>query len=164
MSIDFNKDLIYLRPSNKEDFFCIETWLNKEYIKRWYGEPEEWMEEIRNDSGYFSWLNQFIVMYENTPIGFCQYYDCSKTPKGFEWDNEPPGTFGIDYLIGEELFLKKGLGSVILQQLCRFISSLENPIQIVADPVPENADSIKLLERNGFIFDPISGLFKLILI
>ena len=155
-----DKNMISLRPTNKDDFPIIEVWLNKEYIKKWYGEPEEWLSEIRNDSGEFSWLNHYIVMYEDTPVGFCQYYDCSLTPEGFEWDNEPQGTFAIDYLIGEENLLKKGLGSVIVQRLCQLISSLENPVQFVADPVPENADSIKLLERNGFILDPTTGLYK----
>lgn len=70
-------------------------------------------------------------------------------------------TFAIDYLIGEEIFLKKGLGSVIIQKLCQIISSKENPTQIFAAPVPENVKSIKLLERNGFIFDPSTGLYKL---
>ena len=156
-----DKNMISLRPANKDDFNVIEVWLNKEYIKKWYGEPEEWLAEIRNDSGEFGWLNHYIVMYEDMPVGFCQYYDSSQTPEGFEWDNEPQGTFAIDYLIGEEIFLKNGLGSVIIQQLCQLIRSLENPVQIIADPVPDNADSIKLLERNKFILDPITGLYKL---
>lgn len=46
----FDKNMISLRPSNKYDFPILEAWLNKEYIKKWYGEPEEWMREIRNDS------------------------------------------------------------------------------------------------------------------
>lgn len=157
----FKKNMISLRSSNKYDFPILEAWLNKEYIKKWYGEPEEWMREIRNDSGEFGWLNHYIVMYEDTPIGFCQYYDCAQTPEGFEWDNEPQGTFAIDYLIGEENYLKKGLGSVIVQELCRLISKLEEPVQFVADPVPQNTDSIKLLERNGFTLDSTTGLYKL---
>lgn len=154
------KDNVFLRPAKAADYPLIETWLHKEYIKKWYGEPEEWMEEIRNDSGAFGWLNHYIVMYESVPIGFCQYYDCAKTPEGFEWAKEPQGTFAIDYLIGEEQFLKKGIGSVIIQNLCQLIRAQENPVQFVADPVPENTDSIKLLEKNGFVLDKITGLYK----
>lgn len=155
-----NKNLISLRPATKEDFSLIEMWLNKDYIKKWYGEPEEWLSEIRNESGEFGWLNHYIVLYQNTPIGFCQYYDCAKTPEGFEWDKEPQGSFCIDDLIGEESFLKKGLASVIVQQLCHLIGVIEHPVQIMADPVPENTNSIKLLERNGFTLDERTGLYK----
>lgn len=157
----FEKDKISLRSANEADFPLIGTWLHKEYIKKWYGDPEEWLAEIRNESGEFSWLNHYIVMYKSTPIGFCQYYDCAQTPEGFEWENEPQGTFAIDYLIGEEQYLKKGLGSGIIQFLCRQISSQENPVQFVADPVPENFDSIKLLEKNGFTLDEATGLYKM---
>lgn len=161
MTNSIDRNLITLRQATKKDFPIIEVWLNKEYIKKWYGEPEEWLAEIRNDSGEFDWLNHYIVVYENIPIGFCQYYDCSKTPDGFEWDNEPPGTFAIDYLIGEERYLKKGLGSVIIQKLCQLISTREKALRFVADPVPENTDSIKLLGRNGFALDLTTGLYRL---
>lgn len=66
-----------------------------------------------------------------------------------------------DYLIGEESYLKKGVGSVIVQELCRLISKLEKPVQFVADPVPQNTDSIKLLERNEFTLDSTTGLYVL---
>jgi RimJ/RimL family protein N-acetyltransferase len=161
VSNSINESNVFLRPATKRDFEQIEIWLNKDYIRRWYGEPEEWLDEIRNDSGEFGWLNHYIVMYGDKPIGFCQYYDCAKTPEGFEWENEPQGSFSIDYLIGEESYLKKGLGSVIVRQLCGLISELESPVQFVADPVPENTGSIRLLERNGFVLDTKTGLYKL---
>ena len=100
---------------------------------------------------------------ENKSIGFCQYFDCSKAPKGSEWDGEPLGTFAIDYLIGEENFLGKGFGTVIIQELIELILEIEDPIQIIADPVKENLKSIKLLEKNSFILDDITGLFKVVL-
>lgn len=158
---NIEKNMLSLRMASKDDLSIIKVWLNKEYIKKWYGEPEEWLAEIRNDSGQFGWLNHYIVMYADTAIGFCQYYDCSQTPKGFEWDDKPKGTFAIDYLIGEEYYLKKGLGSVIIEQLCQVIKAQEKVIQYVADPVTENANSIRLLERNGFILDLKTGLYKL---
>ena len=152
-----------LRRANASDFPMLEVWLNKDYIKQWYGELEEWIEEIKNRDGKFDWLNHYIVEVDNKSIGFCQYFDCSKAPKGFEWDDEPPGTFAIDYLIGEENFLGKGFGTVIIQELIELILEIEDPIQIIADPVKENVKSIKLLEKNGFIFDDVTSLYRLMM-
>jgi GNAT superfamily N-acetyltransferase len=56
------------------------------------------------------------------PIGFLQYYETDKAPQG-EWSDEPIGTVGIDYLIGEEEFLGKGYGSKIVCLLVDFIKS-----------------------------------------
>lgn len=161
MNNKINTEGVLLRQVINSDMPVIEKWLNKEHIKQWYGEPREWIDEINNISGEYDWQNHYIVEYENCPFGFCQYYDCSKTPKGFEWDNEPLGTFGIDYLIGEEAFLKKGLGSVLIQNLIKLIVQREDPIQIIADPVKDNIKSIKLLEKNGFVLDNATGLYKL---
>ena len=89
-----------LRQVVTSDFPLIKKWLHKDYIKSWYGEPEEWMDEIKNESGEFEWLNHYIV-------------------------------------------------------------ELENPVQIIADPVKENVKSIRLLEKKGFILDEATGLYKL---
>ncbi|SHN70102.1 GNAT family N-acetyltransferase [Desulfovibrio litoralis] len=161
MSIAINKERVFILKVDNNEIPTIEVWLKKEHIKKWYGDPQEWLEEIKDISGEYGWLNHYIIQYENIPIGFCQYYDCSKTPKGFEWDNEPPGTFAIDYFIGEVQFLNKGLGSVIIQKLNDLIISKENPKQIIADPVKENLISIKLLEKNGFTLDELTGLYKI---
>lgn len=83
---------VLLRPLYKSDFELMEKWLNKDYIKKWLGDPADWMAEISNQNGEFSYYTHFIVMYEDVPFGYCQYYDGSQTPKGYEWENEPAGT------------------------------------------------------------------------
>ncbi len=152
-----------LRGVDASDLPILEVWLNKDYIKQWYGDPEEWIEEIKNRDGKFDWLNHYIVEVDGKSIGFCQYFDCSKAPKGFEWDDEPLGTFAIDYLIGEENFLGKGFGNIIIQELIQLILQKENPLQIIVDPVEENLKSIKLLEKNSFILDNTRGFYKIVL-
>jgi len=156
-----NRNRVIFREYCSSDFSIIESWLNKDYIKQWFGEPKEWLDEIQNLDGEFDWINHFIVEYVGIPFGFCQYYDCSKTPKGFSWDKEPPGTFGIDFLIAEERFLNMGLGSVIIQKLTDLIVTRENPVQILADPDMENTVSIKLLEKNSFVYNEATGLYFL---
>ena len=32
-----DKNILSLRPVNEDDFCILEVWLNKEYIKKWYG-------------------------------------------------------------------------------------------------------------------------------
>lgn len=155
-----DKDIISIHKFIDNDLKILENWLEKEYIQKWYGDPQEWLDEIENVSGEFDWINHYIVKYNDRPIGFCQYYDCSKTPKGYEWDNEPIGTFAIDYLIGDEGYLGKGLSKIIVQKLENLIISIENPIQIIADPVKENVISIGLLVKSGYFYDAETGLYK----
>jgi len=49
------------------------------------------------------WVKYFKAECE-TPIGFLQYYETEKIPKG-EWSDKPIVTVGIDYLIGDKEYL-----------------------------------------------------------
>ncbi|MCK9437610.1 MAG: GNAT family N-acetyltransferase, partial [Synergistaceae bacterium] len=108
---------------------------------------EDWIKEISNNISA-DWVTYFIVECDN-PIGFLQYYETDKAPQG-DWSNEPIGTVGIDYLIGDIEYLGKGLGSKIVRLLVDFIKSKNEYDYIVADPIVENVSSIEVLKNNGF--------------
>ncbi|MCO1603339.1 GNAT family N-acetyltransferase [Desulfosporosinus nitroreducens] len=150
-----------IRKVKNVDIPLFEEWLNKEHIRKWFGDLSEWLNEIYNREGQYYWINHYIIEYEDRPIGFCQYYDCGKTDEGYAWDNEPESTFGIDYLIGNEHFLGKGIGNQIVKKLTQMIIYKENPAQIIADPVKDNIASSKVLEYNSYFFDDYTGLYKL---
>jgi len=76
------------------------------------------------------------------------------------WDNEAPGTFGIDFLIGEEAFLHIGFGYKIVKLIIDTVIRYESPRQLIADPVKENITSIKALLANGYVFEESTGLYK----
>jgi len=73
---------ISFRAMCNNDMLVIERWLNREHVRKWFGEPQTWLDEI---NAKHDWIHYYIVEYENTPIGFCQYYDCCKMPKGL-WE------------------------------------------------------------------------------
>ncbi len=150
-----------IRVMEDADINLVKAWLYKEHIQKWYGEPCEWLEEIYDPSGRFDWITHCIIEYNAEPIGFCQYYDCSKTGSGYSWDHEPKGTFGIDYFIGEESYLGKGLGSCVVNLVGKQVIKTESAIQLIADPVPENIKSTRVLEKNGYVFCAATHLYKL---
>jgi RimJ/RimL family protein N-acetyltransferase len=152
-----------IRELNEADIPLLERWLQKEHVKKWYGDPGEWLDEIRDEKGAFSWIRHFIAEYGGLPIGFGQYYDCGRTGPGYAWENEPAGTFGIDYMIGEEEYLGTGLGKRMISMLVMLVKKRENTAEIIADPVPENTLSAIVLEKCGFKLDGKTGLYKLAL-
>ena len=58
-------------------------------------------------------------------------------------------TYEIGYLIGEEEYLNRGIGKMIIRKLEEKIIELGGR-EIAADPSEENAASIKVLLSNGF--------------
>jgi len=146
-----------IREFKLEDLNILRVWLEQDYIQKFWGDPQDWINEISENISA-DWVKYFIVEYD-TPIGFLQYYETDIAPQG-DWADEPIGTVGIDYLIGNKEYLGKGYGSKIVRLLVDFIKSKSEYDYIVADPIIENLSSIKVLENNGFRQNS-NGLFCL---
>ena len=146
-----------IREFKLEDLNILRVWLEQDYIQKFWGDPQDWINEISENISA-DWVKYFIVEYD-TPIGFLQYYETDIAPQG-DWADEPIGTVGIDYLIGDKEYLGKGYGSKIVRLLVDLIKSKSEYDYIVADPIIENLSSIKVLENNGFR-QKSNGLFCL---
>ncbi len=146
-----------IRDFTLNDTEILKLWLEQDYITKFWGDPQDWINELKENINT-DWVKYFIVECDN-PIGFLQYYETDKAPQG-DWSDEPIGTVGIDYLIGDIEYLGKGYGTKIVRLLVDLIKSKNRYDYIVADPVKENLSSIKALENNGFKQNS-SGLFHL---
>ena len=158
---DLHAEQLSIRLLEDTDIPLVKAWLYKDHVRKWYGDPCEWLEEIYDRKGRYDWIKHCIIEFKAEPIGFCQYYDCSKSGNGYSWDNEPQGTFGIDYCIGEERYLGQGLACYIIKLIGQQVLRNEIAIQLIADPVLENSNSIRALEKNGYVFCAATGLYKL---
>ncbi|NDV82242.1 GNAT family N-acetyltransferase [Bacteroides sp. 51] len=159
-----NKSRTKIKPLQDEDIPLFAQWLNKEYIYKWLcpdGEEqkEAWLDEVNNKSGKYDFLKHFIVYHNDKKIGYCLYADCfylkDLEEEGHDFEDlygdvtEKNQTYEIGYLIGEEEYLSKGIGKLIIQLLEEEIIGLGGH-EIAADPSEENVISIKALLSNGF--------------
>ena len=144
-----------IQPVDEKDIDMLTLWLNKDYILKWYHDPNEWLAEINGRNDGYSWIHHFIVMAENTPIGFCQYYDCYNARDLEDWYSvtEPNDTFSIDYLIGNESYLGKGFGKEIVKILTETVQSEAQAKQIIVQPDADNHASNHVLMANGYVYD-----------
>ncbi|MEO1771920.1 GNAT family N-acetyltransferase [Candidatus Enterococcus ferrettii] len=145
-----------LRLLEDSDLSLVEGWLNAEHVRRWYEIPDmgitidDWLAEINQRHDAFTWLTYLIVSWQGQPIGLCQYYKCSDSDEDF--GTLPlKGTYGIDYLIGEDSFVGKGLGKRMIGLLVEQIFRFTDAERVTADIDPENKASEKALLACGFI-------------
>lgn len=148
------KKRIALRPLEDADTALLAEWLKKPHVRRWYHHPEDWMAEVQGRQGEYRWLHHFIVMEAGRPIGFCQYYDGYDAREIDDWYKAPcPGhTYSIDYLIGEEDRLGRGLGKEIVAALTEAVQR-QGAAQVVVQPEVENHASCHVLLANGYLYD-----------
>jgi GNAT superfamily N-acetyltransferase len=108
-----------LRKFTHNDLNTMKLWLAQDYIQKYFGNPQDWIDEIAANLNA-DWVKYFIVEH-NTPIGFVQYYETDIAPQG-EWSDEPIGTVGIDYLIGNvdnKDYQRHGIAANLLSKIER---------------------------------------------
>ena len=155
---------IILRRISDADIDMVHDWLNQGYIKKWFGDAQDWLDEIVGRQREFKFIKHFIAMLDNQPVGFCQYYDCSQTDPGEPWDNEPSLTFGIDFFVAHKEMLRRGIGKQIINKVCEKAIEDSKAKQIIADPAVDgeeiNIASIRTLQSCGFVYDEATTLYK----
>lgn len=92
-----------------------------------------------------------IVQYEDTPIGFMQFYELDPTTlEEYGYPNNEH-VFGMDQFIGESNLLGKGIGTKMVKSLTEYIQKDLNGSIIVMDPHILNTRAIRCYEKSGFI-------------
>lgn len=152
-----------LKPVEDSDIKQLKIWLNMTHVLKWYHDADEWLNEINERNGAFSFLNHFIVLKDNTPIGFGQYYDCFDAQEEWYFADRANEIFSIDYFIGEEDYLRKGYGKEIVKLLVNKIYERCPDAKIVVQPENENIASCKALLANGFVYDEENDYYKYVL-
>ena len=150
-----------LKSIEDSDVEQLGTWLNKEHVLKWYHDADECLNEIKDRNVKFCFLNHFVVLIENKPIGFGQYYDCFHAKEDWYSVNNPNALFSIDYFIGEETYLRKGYGNAIVKLLVAEIYKQSSEVDIVVQPEQDNIASCKALLSGGFVYDENKGYYIL---
>ena len=165
--IEHNVQLVKFQD---EDEVIFEQWLNKDYIYKWFccdgkegeqaqidglEEKQSWLDEVtsREDNPH---RHLYIVTCNGRKIGFGICIDLSGEPEYAE--AQYPDLSGkikagealeLGYCIGEEDYLRKGIGKAIVKRLeeeCRNLGAA----LLLSDPNEENTPSVKVLLFNGF--------------
>jgi len=157
--VNINEKNIQLKPLAEEDVKIFNKWLDKEHIYKWFcpggnKEKEAWLNEVNNVNGKYNHMKHFIVNYNDKKIGFCHYFDCYFEKEYSREVHEEifveNYAYGIGYLIGEEEYLGKGIGNIIVKKLEEKIFEIGGK-EIFADPDAENIASQRTLLSNGFM-------------
>ena len=150
-----------LRKIYDSDIALLTEWLNKDYILKWYHDTDDWLQEISGRNDEFSWIHHFIVMDEETPVGFCQFYDCYDANDMETWYEviKRGDTFSIDYLIGNERYLGKGYGKAIVKLLTETVWQKEQVKQIIVLPDEDNHASNHVLMASGYVYDKCKSYY-----
>lgn len=137
------------RDVRREDFPLLGRWLAEPHVAKWWGEPAEELVGIEEAMMSVE-TRPLIVELDGMPIAYLQCYD-PHLEEDHPYQDQPPGTLGIDISIGDPNLTGRGHGSAIIRQFCAELFAT-GAARIVIDPDPENAQAIRAYEKAGFRF------------
>ena len=150
-------------PLKESHFPLLLRWLKRSHIKAWWDPDFTYtLDLVKEKFGcythefiFLSELSKdaygYIVQENEQKMGYIQAYDVLShlRKEGLNTAQLPPNSAGIDFFIGEEAFLGKGVGTQMIQEFCDHIL-LPHFSVCLADPSPENHQGIPVLKKAGF--------------
>lgn len=154
-------------PLAESHFPLLLKWLETPHVKAWWDQDVHWTPDLIQEKfenyvkGYKSSkfrdqvikkpTHAFIIVFDDTPIGYIQYYNKHDFPseQGDETTELPLSCAGLDWYIGDYEFTGKGLGP---KALSHFLESYVFPSfgSVFVDPDTANLAAIRAYEKAGF--------------
>ncbi|HEX4863730.1 MAG TPA: GNAT family N-acetyltransferase [Acidimicrobiales bacterium] len=136
-----------------DDLPVVAGWLSEAHVAEWWlsgSSIEREMEDLRRSVTGEQPVSVRVVIHEDGPIGWCQWYRCGDDP---DWAGDigaGPDDIGMDYGIGIAGSTRKGLGTLLVGEMVKSIRAEHPDVSIFADPDERNIASRRVLEKNGF--------------
>lgn len=145
--------MVTLRKMQLADLDIARAWLSTPEVARWYltgSTIDHELEDLRRSIAGEQPTEVLVVVEQNEPIGWCQWYLCAAYPDHAAALGAEPEDAGIDYAIGEPGRRHNNLGTAMVAALVAHIRKRHPFAGIIADPEATNSASRKVLEKNGF--------------
>ena len=144
-------------PLRSVDLPLLATWLARPHVARWWREPSD-LKAVAQRYGPLrdgrDPTEAFIVHFGGRPIGYVQRYLIDEDP---EWRESiqrklgDAGGIGIDYLIGEDDLVGKGVGRQLISRFAEACwDRYPSAVQITVCLQQDNLASWRALKASGF--------------
>jgi aminoglycoside 6'-N-acetyltransferase len=148
---------VTFRPVGRMDFPLLGRWLAAPHVEPWWREAYD---PASIEARYGPIIDGadpaevFVVLLDNEPVGLIQRYLIDDEPQwkqSLQPANVPEPSVGVDYLIGTQELIGKGLGPTVIDRFVRKTwRRYPGVVAAVADVHPDNRRSWRALERTGF--------------
>jgi aminoglycoside 6'-N-acetyltransferase len=136
-----------------DDYALLARWLTDERVLFYYeGRDNPFsIERVREKYAPRVLVKEGIVpcilVYENHPIGYLQFYPADIVEYAFDGRGK---IFALDLFIGEPQFWNKGLGTRFLTLILRYLFEQQGADWTILDPHVDNQRAIRAYEKAGF--------------
>ncbi len=152
---------LVLRPMEIGDLPLVSRWLSAPHVARWWlagTSVEREVDDLRQSVTGMQPVHQLLVVSDDEPVGWCQWYLCWHEPAWAADVGAAPRDVGIDYAIGEATKVGRGMGTALVARLVELVQTIHPGCGVIAGPDERNAASRRVLEKNGFELVRVAAL------
>jgi aminoglycoside 6'-N-acetyltransferase len=143
-----------IRPLKEDDKYILAKWLSDPEVLQYYEGRDcpftiEMVEEkfLNRTSGVVG----CIVLYEGREIGYLQYYPIDEEEREkYGYNQSIEVIYGTDQFIGEPEYWNRGVGTMIINTMKRYLIESVSVDRLVMDPMVWNERAIKCYEKCGY--------------
>jgi len=150
-------DTLAVRALVESDIPLMARWLSDPQVLRYYEGRDQSFDEDRVREKYFaaerSKIEQLLVLYENSPIGYAQIYPLDADERadyGYTDTRSGGALYGIDLFIGETACWDRGIGTRLVALLTRHAVEAHGAAVVTLDPRVENARAVRCYQKAGY--------------
>ncbi len=139
------------KPLKNSDLGILCSWFENQHVLEWWNDhltaeeiKEKYGKRINNEIIY-----PYIAYLDNKPIAFIQYYWANKVGDGWCL-NEDDTTVGMDQFIGDENFINKGYGTLMIKEFIQFLFKNSKIQKIITEADPNNHRARRCYQKVGF--------------
>lgn len=141
-----------IRPLTKLHKPLLVKWLSDPEVLQFYeGRDKPFNINIVESEFYTNepFLSRRIIYFHKAPIGYVQYYPINKTTSNLT-ALVGKCAYGMDQFIGEADYRNKGIGTVLVKKIAKFLMEEQDAHKVILDPQVENERAVACYEKSGF--------------
>jgi aminoglycoside 6'-N-acetyltransferase len=149
---------VSFRRLTYDDLPSVVRWQGSDHVARWWNSTgtvaeaaQKYGPRLRGEEPTRMW----VAVLDGRDIGYLQEYRVGDHPDYAAATGQPEAA-AFDYLIGEPDLVGKGLGTRLIWEFLRDVvgPSYPDAPRFLASPAPDNAASLRVLTKCGFVTGP----------
>ncbi|WP_078546828.1 GNAT family N-acetyltransferase [Litchfieldia alkalitelluris] len=144
---------ITIRPLLKKDSLVLSNWLSDPAVLRYYEGRDNPFDVNKVIKKFFNRDNGVvgnIIIHKGIEIGYIQYYRINETTSKLTGYHPEERIYGMDQFIGNTNYWNKGIGTLVVSQMVKYLITNKSADRILMEPQMQNVRAIKCYEKCGF--------------
>lgn len=148
----FQNGNLKIRKLEEEDKHILVKWLSDPAVLEFYEGRDNPFDLEKVKEIFYEPVGhtvKCIVEFKNEQIGYIQFYqldDETRTLYGYMKEN----VYGLDQFIGEVKYWNRGIGTLLVTSMVKFLIEEQKANRVVMDPQTRNLRAVKCYENSGF--------------